>query len=238
MLAGIPIPMINNAIRDVLLALPQNSSRGPSWSGMEEDALWRELVACILGSRVRYETAYLAIGRLQRQRLFDEGRRTSSFWRYERDVRKALSGNGDPDTSSRYPFYRTRSLQIRQAAERVYGRGDSIRAFLQNATDIREARRQLAAEVPGLGPKQASLFLRNVGYATHVAVLDVHVLTYMNWVGLNHTPLKAVPSVRKYELLEDVFIEHAHSFGYDPDQFDLAVWVVVKVAKEEHGTWR
>jgi hypothetical protein len=32
-------------------------------------------------------------------------------------------------------------------------------------------------------------------------------------------------------------MEHAYSFGYTPDRFDLAVWVVVKVAKEEQETW-
>jgi N-glycosylase/DNA lyase len=88
-----------------------------------------------------------------------------------------------------------------------------------------------------LGPKQASLFLRNIGYAAHVAVLDIHVLTYMSWVGLTETPIKSVPTVPRYEALEDAFIEHAYSFGQTPDRFDLAVWVVVKVAKEEQVTW-
>jgi N-glycosylase/DNA lyase len=94
----------------------------------------------------------------------------------------------------------------------------------------------LALEVSGLGPKQASLFLRNIGYATHVAVLDTHVLTYMSWVGLTEAPIKSIPTVRKYEALEDAFIGHAYSFGQTPDRFDLAVWVVVKVAKQEQKT--
>ena len=101
------------------------------------------------------------------------------------------------------------------------------------ARDRRGARRLLVAEVSGLGPKQASLFLRNIGYAKYVAVLDVHVLTYMNWVGLTNAPIKSVTTVRRYEILEDAFIEHACSFGSAPDRFDLAVWVVVKATQEE-----
>ena len=108
---------------------------------------------------------------------------------------------------------------------------------MDDAQDAREARRRLASELPGLGPKQASLFLRNIGYATHVAVLDVHVLTYMCWVGLTEEIVKSISTVRKYEKLEDSFIEHSYSFGYTPDHFDLAVWVVVKVAKEEYKSW-
>jgi N-glycosylase/DNA lyase len=95
----------------------------------------------------------------------------------------------------------------------------------------------LASEVSGLGPKQASLFLRNIGYAAHVAVLDVHVLTYMSLVGLTEVPMKSVSTVRKYEALEDAFIKHAYSFGHAPDRFDLAVWVVLRIAKEEKTTW-
>jgi N-glycosylase/DNA lyase len=108
---------------------------------------------------------------------------------------------------------------------------------LESSNDIRDTRRRLALEVSGLGPKQASLFLRNIGYAAHVAVLDIHVLTYMNWVGLTETLMRSVPTLRKYEALENAFMEHAYSFGYTPDRFDLAVWVVVKVAKEEQETW-
>jgi len=59
----------------------------------------------------------------------------------------------------------------------------------------------------------------------------------MNWVGLTDVHVKSVSTVRKYEILEDSFIEHSYSFGYTPDRFDLAVWVVVKVAKEEYKSW-
>jgi len=53
---------------------------------------------------------------------------------------------------------------------------------------------------------------------------------------LTETPIKSVPTVPRYEALEGAFIEHAYSFGQAPDRFDLAVWVVVKVAKEEQVT--
>ena len=186
-------------------------------------------MSCILGSRVRFETAHAAVERMNDMRLLSHSRRGGYFDQYERDTVTALSGG--------YPFYRVRANQIRRAAERLYGSRGSIREFLDSANDVRDARRLLSSEVSGLGPKQASLFLRNIGYAKHVAVLDVHVLTYMNWVGLTDAPLKSVSTVRKYEILEDSFIERAYSFGCTPDQFDLAVWVVVKVAKEESKSW-
>ena len=223
------LPAIECAIRDVCAALGETERASTSWLNQSEDDLWRELVACILGSRVRFEAAYSAVERMQDMLLLSSSRRTAGFDQYEQDAVSALSGG--------YPFYRMRANQIRRAAEHLYGTRGSIRGVLNAARDGRGARRILAAEVSGLGPKQASLFLRNVGYAKHVAVLDVHVLTYMNWVGLTNAPIKSVSTVRRYETLEDAFIERACSFGSAPDRFDLAVWVVVKAAKEESKSW-
>jgi len=223
------LPDIEYAIRDVCVALDEVGRTSTCWSQHTEDDLWRELVSCILGSRVRFETAHAAVERMNSMRLLSRPRRSKCFDQYEQDTMTALSGG--------YPFYRVRAKQIRRAAERLYGSRGSIREIVDSVNDVRHARRLLASEIPGLGPKQASLFLRNVGYAKHVAVLDVHVLTYMSWVGLTKERLKSVSTVRKYEVLEDSFIEHAYSFGCTPDQFDLAVWVVVKVAKEESKSW-
>lgn len=233
----IPLPAINNAIREVCFALNEEHHRPPSWSSMTEDDLWRELVGCILGSRVRFEVAHSAIERMSRWQLFSDNRRSSHFQQYEQDVLRALSSGGVATEPSRFPFYRVRAKQIRRAAERLYASKRTLHSFLEDSGDFREARRHLAQEISGLGPKQASLFLRNIGYAAHVAVLDIHVLTYMNWVGLTAVPIKAIPTMRRYEALEDAFIEHAYSLGYAPDRFDLAVWVVVRVAKEEQKKW-
>ena len=233
----IPLPAINNAIREVYFALEEKSRWSPSWTSMTEDDLWRELVACILGSRVRFQVAHSAVERMDRTGLFCEHRRSTRLHQYEQDIAKVLSDVKEPGKQGRYPFFRVRASQVRRAAERLYGCRGTIRAFLEDSCDIRHARRRLASEVSGLGPKQASLFLRNIGYAIHVAVLDIHVLTYMSWVGLTETPVKSVPTVQKYEALENAFIEHAYSFGYTPDRFDLALWVVMKVAKKELNTW-
>ena len=98
-------------------------------------------------------------------------------------------------------------------------------------------RQYLTSEIPGLGPKQSSLFLRNIGYTESIAVLDIHVLTYMNWVGLTTTLEKSASTIRKYETLEDSFVEHSLSLGYSPGQFDVAVWLVMKVVRKEYKTW-
>lgn len=214
---------VEHAIRHVCGVLEQ---RVPvSWKEHTEDDLWREVVFCILGSRVRFEAVCTAFKRMDDMGLLSHPRRDENLDQYEQETVTALSCG--------YPFYRLRANNIRRAAECLYRPGRSILQLLTSAVHARGARRLLATEIPGLGPKQASLFLRNIGYARCIAILDVHVLTYLSWVGLAEASLKGVPNLDQYEVLEDSFIQHAHSFGCSPDQFDVAVWLVMRVAKEQ-----
>lgn len=225
----LPLSVIKNAILDICIVLEEQEPMFTSSPTCSEDDLWRELVSCILGSRVRFETACAAVERLDNMCLLCHLRCTSDFDRYETDILATLSG--------KYPFYKLRANQIRRAAESLYGSGGSIKDFLDSAVDFRQMRQYLVSEIPGLGPKQSSLFLRNIGYADSIAVLDVHVLTYMNWAGLTTVLEKSIPTIRKYEVLENSFVEHSLSLGYSPEQFDLAVWLVMKVVREEYKTW-
>jgi len=170
--------------------------------------------------------------------LFSTCLRAGNLDTYEEYVTRVLSkpteGRGEPLAQGRYPFPKVRARQIRAAAETLYSGGSTIRQRLERARDCCEARRDLASHVTGLGPKQASLFLRNTGYAANVAVLDVHVLTYMDWMGLTAAPVSSVRTLAEYEMLEATFIDHSRDWGVPPDRLDLAVWVVVRVVKREH----
>jgi N-glycosylase/DNA lyase len=176
--------------------------------------------------------------RMDKAYLFSEERLSSRYDDYEHDVFEALMGTKNVGeefhSHTRYPYPQLKARQIREAVDAFYGQRKTVRQLLREARDVYEARRRLASEVSGLGPKQSSLFLRNIGYGAHVAVLDVHVLTYMNWLGLIPAPLESVRTVRHYETIENTFIEHATSAGYSPHYFDLAVWIVVRVAKKEY----
>jgi N-glycosylase/DNA lyase len=233
--SSLPLSKIESAICELCRILEQENKQMPHWTHRSEDDLWRELVACILGSRVRFEVAHEAVDRMHKANLFSAERRCSEYDEYEQDIFSALSGTTNTQS---YPYSKLRASQIRATAQKLYDQEGSIRGLLDNARDVRLARRCLASEVSGLGPKQASLFLRNIGYAVDIAVLDVHVLTYMNWIGLTTGLLKSVRTIRQYEMLEDVFIEHSCAAGYPPDSYDVAVWVVVRLAKKEYQTCR
>jgi len=236
--AGIPLSKLELAIRQICDSLNDRYGCRAIWENMSEEELWHDLMGCILGSRVSFEAAHSAMERLEKAGLISCALHIAEYKKYEKDVLCALSGNseamGSLQSKKRYPFTKMRARQIRLAAEALYSNGCGIRYLLKNTCDVRETRRRLVMDVPGLGPKQASLFLRNIGYATDIAVLDVHILTYMEWVSLTQSSIRTVRTIRQYETLENVFIKHSYSLGFSPNLFDLAVWIVVRVVKEEY----
>ena len=88
---------------------------------------------------------------------------------------------------------------------------------------------------PGrIGPKQASLFLRNVGFAEDLAILDVHVLRYLCWMdGASPAHQPKVSSLRQYERHERRISRHAREASVTVGDLDLAVWVTSRVAVSE-----
>ena len=82
----VSLPAIENAIRDVCSDLDEKNHQSPTWSRMNEDDLWRELVACVLGSRVRFEAAHAAVERMGEMELLTDRRRSKRFDQYEEDI--------------------------------------------------------------------------------------------------------------------------------------------------------
>lgn len=86
--------------------------------------------------------------------------------------------------------------------------------------------------VPGIGPKTAKFFIlhsrRNV---QNMAVLDTHVLKYLNDKGYEGIPSSTPRSGKKYDYIQNLFLNeyeqhkktHNHSM-LTVQEFDLAIW--------------
>ncbi len=83
----------------------------------------------------------------------------------------------------------------------------------------------------GIGYKEASHFLRNVG-VEDLAILDRHVLSLMRDYGLIDSVPKSLTKQR-YLSLEALLKEEARSFGETPGKFDLYLWYFVKKTVEK-----
>jgi N-glycosylase/DNA lyase len=225
------------AVRRVAASVPEPTAQ-PPWQAVEEHVLWYELVACILGSRVRFEQAFSAAARLEQLGLLDTSKYDGDYSTLEARIQKALSELAPLSTTPRelwcrYPYPRLRANHIRRSAENLYGQGGSLHELLKSCATAATARKRLATTAVGIGPKQASLFLRNIGYADDIAVLDIHVLRYMRLIGLASGSAAGVQRIGYYEDLEGILQSYARKMQTKLSILDTAIWVVMRAHNGE-----
>lgn len=233
------VSIINQTIRAMCIEVKAQASPAQNWQLMGEGELLYEVAICIFGSQMVFETALATADRLRERKLLRPAPRGRSIQAIQREFVDALS---DPlcisssDGTKRWvrPRFKNRqaSLLARTTVE-IYGRSLTIQGLLSEAPNARKARETLMQHVWGFGPKQASLFLRRVGYCSDLAVLDVHVLDYLQLArGLTLSPSK-LGCLSLYEEIENTFREVATEFGHSMGCVDLATWLTIRVAKRE-----
>lgn len=210
---------------------PEVSARWSASAGLEdENTLWQEMACCLLSSQVSYELAQAATLALANSGLLGASVRNADDLAHAMEL--CLSSpvvvRG---AERRYRFPRAKARQLaatRLAVQRQFG---SLRRLKQSLPDSQQARAWLVENALGIGPKQASMYLRNAHRTVDLAVLDRHVLSYMDSVGLGLPRAADLSRLHSYQRWESTLADHASNFGYDVGLFDLAVWVVMRVAR-------
>lgn len=233
------VDIINQTIRTMCIEVQTQASVMRNWQRMAEEELLYEAAICIFGSQMVFEMAVATADRVRERKLLQPALRGGSIQAIERKVVSALS---DPllvparDGTQRWvrPRFKNRlASMLATTITEIYGQSRTIHGFLIDARNAREARETLIQHVWGFGPKQASLYLRRVGYCADLAVLDTHVLDYLQLArGLSLSPTK-LSRLSFYEEVENTFRDIASEFGHSVGCVDLAMWVTMRVAKRE-----
>lgn len=215
------------AIREVSLRI-QDHEQGLLLPVRGEAVLKEVLVRCLLSSRVPYASAVAAAARLRSRGLL---RRPTS--QCESAIRAALSEPFvEPQRRWRYRFPNIRARQISWTLRSLDAARTSLTRVLSEYADTASARRQLVRVAAGIGPKQASMFLRDAGRCDRLAIIDAHVLRFLAIRGLVASA-SAPRSIAQYEEIEERFQSYADSLGVSPARADRAIWVVMRVAQRE-----
>ena len=78
------------------------------------------------------------------------------------------------------------------------------------------------SDIKGIGFKEASHFLRNIGYKGYT-ILDKHIINSLIELGVINK--KNLPSNReKYLEIEKKFKKYAEKNNFDIDELDLLIW--------------
>ena len=98
-----------------------------------------------------------------------------------------------------------------------------VRGVLSAFTSASKKRDFLVDSVKGLGYKEASHFLRNVGHGDELAILDRHILRGMAWLGIINDEPKAL-TPRRYLEHEQMLAAFAGKTGIPLDHLDFVLW--------------
>lgn len=172
--------------------------------GGSEEGLFEELCFCILTANFSAERG------IGIQRAIGNG-----FLRFgEQELFERLKELGH-----RYPKARAKYIV---EARRFYGKlKDRLRGF----PDAKAAREWLVEGIKGLGYKEASHFLRNVGFKD-VAIIDRHILKFLREKGLIGEIPKSLGKGRYLEL-EKLLLAIASKLGISAGELDLYIWYIM-----------
>ena len=171
-----------------------------------DERLFEELAFCIFAAGTSARHGIACVERV-RPVLFTGDRE---------DLREAVRGQR---------FYNVRSGFLHSTREYLRGIcGLRLRDLIFGFEDAQRRREffALSPEVAGIGMKEASHFLRNVGFRGY-AILDKHILRGLHELGVLDAP--APPSrPERYREIEARLLAYAKEIGLDPDELDLLLW--------------
>lgn len=123
--------------------------------------------------------------------------------------------------ASKEHYIRFHNVKAKRLHE-VKRRYAEILHCMRNAKSCSDLRQWLVQNVNGLGWKEASHLLRNIGYR-ELAILDRHILKHLKKHGVIRSLPKSL-AANRYLALETKFKKFASDVGISIDELDLLFW--------------
>jgi N-glycosylase/DNA lyase len=209
-------------------ALADAFNKWHRWNEMTEDELWQSLCLCILSSNVPYESAQSALSHLVNKRYLQlrwivQTRNSERLM--AKELAKPLYLPRKRDGSYRkYRFPNIRSRNIAQAARVVFSDKPWLSKLLARHESEGVVRDILVANIPGIGLKEASHFLRDIGYSSNLAIIDSHVVSFLEDISAISPEEVTIISRNIYLELESILQKLCKEHNVNLSVFDMAIW--------------
>lgn len=210
------------------------------YTRMSEQDLTFELLICILGSGVRYELSLAYASTVQSallpRRLKKRMNSNERAYLIEGILNSPAYSSIDGKTYSRYRYPKRAAKHIAESfcnIEQKYGSLKDMIGVMNAPSDLR---RELIYLCPGIGPKQSSHYVKNIGFTDNVAILDRHILNYLKLIDDVDICPKQVSKIDKYEEIERIFIDKVSKFNHAVSVVDQSIWFVMRALGKETYT--
>ncbi|MEM2130132.1 MAG: N-glycosylase, partial [Candidatus Bathyarchaeia archaeon] len=100
---------------------------------------------------------------------------------------------------------------------------DNLESIISSSNNKQELREWLAAEIKGIGIKEASHFLRNVGFSDF-AIIDFHIINVLVKHRLIEEPRTLTK--KRYLEIEEMLKRIAEKAGLNLAELDLYLWFI------------
>ncbi len=173
----------------------------------DDHDVFAELCFCLLTPQSSAKTCWAAITRLKEKSL----------------LLKGAPGELEPLLND-VRFNESKAKYIVQAREQFSKNGDlQVKPHLRSFVNNYELREWLVENVNGLGYKEASHFLRNVGLGEEFAILDRHILRNLKDFGV----LPEIPTSltkKRYLEIEEKVRRFSREIDIPMGELDLLLW--------------
>ncbi|MHB8119223.1 MAG: N-glycosylase/DNA lyase [Methanothrix sp.] len=174
------------------------------WETASDEDLFRELVFCLLTPQSKAKTCWKAVQRLDQKCMITGA--------VPAQISQELVG---------VRFHQRKGEYICLVRNMFSSR--SLRATLAEFAGPTDAREWLVENVKGLGYKEASHFLRNIGLGEDLAILDRHILKNLVLLGvIKEVPTS--PTKRIYLEIERKMIAFSKEAKIPMGHLDLLLW--------------
>lgn len=174
------------------------------WESASEEELFQELVFCLLTPQSKAKTCWKAVQRLAKKRMITEGEPCQ--------VQEELVG----------VRFNKRKAEYICLARAVFCE-KPLRSKLAEFSSPFDAREWLVNNVVGMGYKEASHFLRNIGLGEELAILDRHILKNLALLGVIDE-VKSSQTKKAYLQIEKKMTAFSRQVGIPMGELDLLLW--------------
>jgi N-glycosylase/DNA lyase len=170
------------------------------------EELFTELAFCILTPQSKAKLCWEAIQEMRKKNILLNGKKE--------EINKELQ---------KVRFKNKKTDYFLEARNKFFKDNNSIYHNIKNAKSPVALRKYLAKNIKGIGYKEASHYLRNIGLGAEIAILDRHILR--NLIGLG--VIEKYPtnlSGNKYEEIEEKMRKLSKDLDIPMDTLDLVFW--------------
>lgn len=179
-----------------------------TWKNSDDKGIFLELAFCVLTPQSKALNAWSAITKLTENNLIFEGH-AEEIAEYLNVVR----------------FKNTKAQNLVKLREEMKNdKGEFItKQLFASMKDSFERREWIVKNVKGMGWKEASHFLRNVGFGDDLAILDRHILRNMQRLNvIEEIPKTITP--KAYLDMENRLRNYVKTIDIPMDEMDLLLW--------------